>query len=48
MEEDKLDLPEEEITARVNMYVYVFEGIGNYLLLNKQDYEIVEDTCLKF
>ena len=27
MEEDKLDLPEEEITSRVNMYVSVLERI---------------------
>lgn len=33
MEEDKLDLPEEEMTSRVNMYVYVFKIIKNYFVL---------------
>ncbi|XP_019491163.1 PREDICTED: neurobeachin-like protein 1 [Hipposideros armiger] len=32
MEEDKLDLPEEEITARVNMYVYVRNKVYSRLL----------------
>lgn len=33
MEEDKLDLPEEELTARVNMYVSILERIWDYFIV---------------